>query len=104
MTAREKRLKLQTMLEEILGSRNVYFQPPENIKMRYPAIRYDVNNIDNDFADDAVYKQTRSYEIIVIDRDPDSEIVDKISKLPTCRYGTRYESDGLNHTTFTINY
>ena len=29
------RLKLQTMLEEILGSRNVYFNPPESVKMKY---------------------------------------------------------------------
>jgi len=30
------RLELQNLLENILGSRNVYFQPPENLKLNYP--------------------------------------------------------------------
>lgn len=34
------RLDLQTFLEELLESKNVYFQPPESVKMKYPAIVY----------------------------------------------------------------
>ena len=34
------RLELQNKLEELLGSRHVYFQPPESVKMEYPAIKY----------------------------------------------------------------
>ena len=36
----DKRQTLQSELEAILGSRNVYYQPPANLKMQYPAIRY----------------------------------------------------------------
>lgn len=104
MTATERRLELQNILEAVLGSRNVYYQPPENIKMKYPAIRYKRSSIDNNFADDAVYNQTYAYELIVIDKDPDSDIVDIISRLPKCKFGTHYEADGLNHDTFTIIY
>ena len=98
------RLELQNLLESILGSRNVYYQPPESIKIKYPAIIYSRNDIDNNFADDIVYMQNHTYQIIVIDANPDSEIVDKISKLPMCRYNRHYTSDNLNHYIFTIYY
>lgn len=98
------RLELQNLLESILGSRNVYYQPPESIKIKYPAIIYSRNNIDNNFADDIVYMQNHTYQIIVIDANPDSEIVDKISKLPMCRYNRHYTSDNLNHDVFILNY
>lgn len=98
------RLELQNLLESILGSRNVYYQPPESIKIKYPAIIYSRNNIDNNFADDIVYMQNHTYQIIVIDANPDSEIVDKISKLSMCRYNRHYTSDNLNHDVFILNY
>lgn len=36
-----RRYELQAVLEGILGSGNVYFQPPENLKMRYDCIVYE---------------------------------------------------------------
>ena len=98
------RLELQNLLESILGSRNVYYQPPESIRINYPAIIYSRNNIDNNFADDIVYMQNHTYQVIVIDANPDSKIVNKISKLPMCRYDRHYTSDNLNHDVFIINY
>lgn len=100
----ESRLELQTLLEEILGSSNVYYQPPESVKMSYPAIVYSLKNMKNNFANNSVYTQYTDYEIIVIDKDPDSEIVSKISKLPMCMFDRIYVSDNLNHTVFTLNY
>ena len=49
------RYELHEFLCEILGSRNVYFQPPESVKMKYPAIVYERTEIKNRFANDAVY-------------------------------------------------
>ena len=98
------RIELQDELEKVLGSKNVYYQPPESVKMDYPAIVYRRSDIDNDFADDLVYKQSHFYELIVIDKNPDSEIVEAISKLPTCRYDRHYTADNLNHDVFTIYY
>ena len=54
------RLELQTLLEEILGSRNVYFQPPESVKMNYPAIVYSLDDIENSFANDGVYSSKKN--------------------------------------------
>lgn len=98
------RLQLHEELVNILGSRNVYFQPPESVKINYPAIIYARDSINNTFADDEVYNQTRSYSITVIDSDPDSEIVDKVSRMKTCRHNRHFTADNLNHDVFIIYY
>lgn len=98
------RERLQTILEELLGSTNVYYQPPESVKMNYPAIVYSRNDIDNIFADNHPYIQAYSYTIIVIDKDPDSEIVSKVAKLPMCSFNRHYTADNLNHDVFTLYY
>lgn len=100
----DKRLDLQSKLENLLGSRNVYYQPPASVRMKYPAIIYSRSDIENRHADDSIYMQSHFYELIVIDEDPDSEIVDKVSKLPCCRFSRHYTSDNLNHDAFTIYY
>lgn len=100
----KSRDKLQVMLEELVGSRNVYFQPPPSITMKYPAIVYSRKGIKNTFADDSVYTQAYPYEIIVIDKDPDSAIVEKVSTLPMCEFDRHYTSDNLNHDVFTLYF
>ena len=99
-----RREELHEILCEALGSRNVYFQPPESIKMKYPAIVYFRDDIDNSFANDSVYMQSLAYSVTVIDSDPDSEIVAKVSRLPRCQYDRHYKADNLNHDMFTIYY
>lgn len=98
------RLELQSLLENIIESRNVYYQPPESVKIKYPAIVYSRENIDNVFADDLVYAQNHVYQLTVIDPNPDSEIVNKVSKLPMCRFNRHFKSDNLNHDVFILNY
>lgn len=98
------RIELQTKLEEILESRNVYFQPPENVRMRYPAIVYSRTNIETRHADDDVYMQSLAYEVTVIDSNPDSEIPMRISKLPKCRHNRHFKSENLNHDVFTLYF
>jgi len=98
------RLELQTLLEELLGSRNVYFQPPESVKMNYPAIVYGLEDIKNTFANDRVYLSKRKYLITVIDEDPDSPIVGRVASLPSCRFNRHFESDNLNHDVFILEF
>ena len=98
------RLELQAKLEELLGSKNVYYQPPESLKMEYPAIRYSKNRIDKKSADDKAYLISISYEIIVIDRRPDNTVIDKLLQLPMCSYDRNYKSDNLYHDVFTLYY
>ena len=98
------RLSLQTLLENILGSNAVYYQPPSSIMMSYPAIVYSRKKIENTFADDSIFMQAFAYDVTVIDDDPDSEIVMSLSRLPRCSHDRHYTSDGLNHDVFVLYY
>lgn len=99
-----RRHELHEMLCDILGSRNVYFQPPENVRLKYPCIVYERSEIRNRNADDEVYRQTFHYLITVIDPDPDSTIVDSLSILSKIRFNRHFVVDGLNHDVFSIYY
>lgn len=98
------RMELQTLLEEILRSDHVYYQPPESIKMSYPAIVYSRYDIDNQNANNHPYVLTNAYEITVIDKDPDSEVVPKIAALSGCQFDRNYKADNLNHDVFTLYF
>lgn len=102
--ANARRLELQTKLEELMGNRNVYYQPPESVKMTYPSIRYSKTKIDVRYANNKNYINKTRYEIIVIDRMPDNEVIDKLLELPLCSYDRHYVSDNLNHDVFTLYY
>lgn len=96
------RLDLQAILEAILGTREVYFQPPESMKISYPAIVYSRNEIRNRSANNKVYIQRDMYQITVIDSNPESQYVRAVSQLPTARYVRHFTKDNLNHDVFTI--
>jgi len=96
------RLELHEILVSVLGSRNVYYQPPESVTMQYPAILYSRSDITNDFADDEVYNQHYSYKIVVIASDPDSEIVEKVSKIKYTKFERHYVANLLNHDVFSL--
>lgn len=95
---------LKKVLEEILGSKEVYFQPPPNIKMEYPAIIFEREDIQNTFADNLVYRQAIAYKVTVMDKNPDSEIVKRVSQIPTARYVQFFVTNNLNHDIFIIFY
>lgn len=72
--------------------------------MEYPAIVYSRDDIENTSANNKPYIQSTAYNVIVIDANPDSEIVDRISKLPMCIFDRHYASDNLNHDSFTLYF
>lgn len=98
------RLLLHEELVSILQTRNVYYQPPESNKINYPAIIYSRSDIDNKFADNGVYRQSNKYRVTVVDSDPDSAVVVRMSKFKTARYERNYKANGLNHDVFSIVY
>ncbi len=98
------RLDLQSLLEELLGSRNVYYTPPESIKMQYPAIRYSKKKIESVHADDSKYLMRDCYELIVISRTPDHPVIKQLLALPYCGYDRPYVADNLYHDVLTIYY
>ncbi len=97
------RLELHNELMDILQP--CYFQPPETLKITYPCIIYKLNQVDDRKANNRSYMRFRSYQITVIDRDPDSDIYDKIlDHFMMCRFDRFFTSDNLNHWILTLYY
>ena len=95
-----RRLKLSEVLHDICS--NVYFQPPESVKLKYPCIIYERRTGDTLFADDNPYRFAMSYNVTVIDKNPDSDLPEKVANLPMCRMDRCFISDNLNHSVFVI--
>lgn len=98
------RLELQELLEELLGSGNVYYQPPESVKMEYPAIRYTKSNIESDYANNKKYLKRKRYEITVMSKRPDDPVIEKLLDLPYCTFDRHYKADNLNHDVLTLYF
>ena len=94
------RLQLHEILESFAA--NVYFQPPENIKLVYPCIIYKRDFAETKFADNEPYHHKLRYMVIVIDRDPDSGIPGKVAELPLCVFNRFYTADNLNHDVYNV--
>lgn len=105
----ERRLQLHRDLVDILVGlggmeRDVYFQPPTNIKLNYPCIIYKRSSARPVHADNLLYLNKKGYMVTVIDRDPDSPIPDKLAQLPRTRFDRHYTADQLNHDVYTTFY
>ena len=98
------RLELQTTFEEMLGTRNVYYQTPSNVTMQYDAIRYSLSSINTRYANDKKYKNTNCYDVIVISRRPDPAVIHKILELPHSTLNRPYVADNLYHYPITLYY
>lgn len=105
----DRRLEFQTLLTEILGTKDelesrVYFQPPETIKMEYPCIVYKRSTINTIFANNIPYVTNTRYQVTVIDKDPDSNLPNKIGRLPTAKLDRHFTFNNLNHDVYNIYY
>lgn len=98
------RLELQTKLEELLESRNVYYQPPASLQMNYPAIRYSKAKPDIKRANNAKYLITNCYELIVISKISDDPVIEKLLSLPYCEWNRHYVADNLHHDALTLYF
>lgn len=95
---------IQEMLEDVFNSRKVYYQPPENVKMEYPAIRYSKSDITSDYADNKKYSMYDVYDVVVIDRKPDNPVIKKLLQLDYSSFIRHYVADNLNHDIIRIYY
>lgn len=98
------RIQLQSKLEELLGSKNVYYQSPPSTGMKYPSILYSKGGIITKKANNSTYSMNTRYEIIVIDRRPDHPVIKKLLELPYCSYDRQYKTDNLYHDSLTLYF
>ena len=96
--------QLSQILRVLLGSGNVYFQPPPTVKMKYPAIVYEKNTDYVRPADNGVYSRMWKYTIMIIDENPDTVLPDKMAELPYTKLNRAYTFQGLNHYVFNTYF
>lgn len=93
---------LLRLLQQVVQHNRVYFQPPENLKIEYPAVVFHLSKIEIDRASDAPYKGAKEYSVTLITKDPEPDVIDEILKIPYSSLDTTYISDGMNHFVFTV--
>ena len=99
------RESLQKKLEDLLKTRNVYFQPPEGFKMKYPCITYNLNSLGVRHADNKAYFMMNRYDLTIIDKDPNSPIIRKLmNEFELISFDRTFINDNLNHFIFTLYY
>lgn len=99
-----RRIQLHQILVDLLGSTNVYFQPPSTVQMKFPCIIYSRDARDEKFADNILYLGKDRYSISVVDKNPDSDIPDKVGALPLTSFSQHYVVDNLNHDVYSTYY
>lgn len=101
-----QRMDLQNQLEDCMTAAgcepHVYFQPPEGLKMIFPCIVYGRSKMDIEYASGLPYSYAWRDMVTVIDRNPESKIVDEVAKLPKMRHDRVFTSQNLYHTVFMV--
>lgn len=100
-----KRLELHEKLKRLVGTNNVYFQPPASVQLSYPCVIYSIGSGDAKYADGMVYGYVNSYELLFIFKKPNIDIIEQVlTTLPMCRMNRAYVADNLNHYAFSVYY
>lgn len=98
----EDRMILGSFLENILGTKNIYFQPPDNIQINYPCIIFERTDVDSKKANNSVFIQQYRYKILVISKNPDELVLNKLSNIPNCSYEQHYIMNNLHHDVYSL--
>jgi len=99
------RLELHEKLCTFLDSRNVYFQPPESIKMIYPCIVYELDGINNPYANNMHYVYHHQYSITLIARERYSELIDRFLEVfKNASFNRSFVSGNLYHFVYTLYF
>ena len=82
---------------------NVYFTPPENIQLKYPACIVTREDLDVMKANNKPYITRMSYKLVYISKSESDEVFEKIaSTYDYADFRTEYKVNGLYHKVFVI--
>lgn len=101
------RAELHEALVGILGSENVYYDPPATVKMKYPCIVYSLAHMHNRSANNGpVYIRYDSYTVTFIAREPEQTRRDSVPERLLAMGGSVFDrdftGDNLHHYVFTV--
>ena len=100
-----RRTKLLREIKQVIDGPNVYFQPPESVKLTYPCVICSYDNEIAIYADNKCYQHYKMYRLLVVDKNPDSKFPGLImDHFPYASPGRPYIADGLYHFPITIQY
>lgn len=107
----QRRLELHSILCGLLECPDrgdecrAYFQPPKSLVMKYPCFRYSRDKIDADKADNRNYLLHDRYQLVLMYKDPDSDLPHKVMEaLPMCSHVNYYTADNLHHDIYNLYY
>lgn len=99
------RQELQVELRTLLPGKNVYFEPPESLKMVYPCVRYRYSNGYTRFAADRPYNFSNRYELVYITDDATDTTHELIAMhFPLCTLDRVFTQNNLRHFVFSLYY
>jgi len=99
-----QRLLLHEALVDLLGTTNVYFQPPPDFQMTYPCIVYSRDDQSVKRGDNVAYNVRQRYQVTYIDKNPDGDSIDALAEFPLSAFSRHFVTSGLNHDVFSIYY
>lgn len=97
------RIELSERLHKIRD--NVYFQPDENTRMKFPCIEYSFDGEAINKADNHEYVGHARYSIIDIYKSPSSKKYKEIKEaFLFISFSNQYIADGLYHDVYTLYF
>lgn len=98
------RLRFHNALQAYVGNNiKLYFNPPEDLKLQIPCIRYSLSTFNVRHADDQVHRAVPIYDVTLVTRDVDDPLIEKLVKFPGSRFDRTYRDSSLCYATYRIN-
>lgn len=92
-----------SMLTGFLGTGNVYFQPPESVKLVYPCIVYERKDAETLYSNGVCYAYMQIYDVTIIDKDPDSGLPKRFAEeIPCAAFDRHFTNGNLHHDVFVV--
>ena len=99
------RKELNDKFKEILGNTNVYFQPPESVKLKYDCIVYKVVPPYTRTANNFIYILQHKYQVTYITSNPNTTIPDKmLLSFMHIDMVNEFVNEGLYHYVFELYF
>ena len=100
-----RKVELITEALKHIGISNVYFEPPQSIKLKYPCAVFKRGVISSRHAGNIIYKIDDSFDLTYIRLDPDDDMThDILNIFRQIRHTRTFVADGLHHDQYKLYY
>ena len=96
------RLELHSALCAVLGSSNVYYQPPTGLQMKFPCIIYSKDDWAVTKADNTAYLSKWRYSVQVVSKTPDHPAIETLLAWPYADFDREYTDGNMYYDIIKI--